>query len=561
MGLVAPNPFRDTVSNPGNATISGKNVSRHIDFTIRKAYGNNMDTWIAIDLNLVESRQLLTGIQELHVIRAGVYVFPWPFSCSYRLLLQLIISTIRTRNRGGETDSVYTKTATLSQKPLIYFQLNSRWTELGHVARQCWEEGVENGGGPPSSLGASGKPAVLGRGDIAVAVSDPVAHLCGTGNVKIARMAENGDNEKMAALEAKICQQIEYYFGDFNLPRNKFLKEQIKLDEGWVPLEIMIKFNRLNRLTTDFNVIVEALNKSKAELMEISEDKTKIRRSPSKPLPEVTDEYKNDVKNRSVYIKGFPIDATLDDIKEWLEDKERKQNKIEAKLRAKHEQEEKQKLAENAEMKSLEEKIGCLLKFSGDLDDQTCREDLHVLFSNHDEIKWIDFVRGAKEGIILFKEKAKEALDKAKDANNGNVQFQGKKTKFDSDDEHDENGASRPVKRAREETKKNLHQNNRKQKMVYQYMHETITVNGCPEFRARATAKATVAAFAASEGHSHPRVVELPKTDEGLGFNVMGGKEQNSPIYISRIIPGGVAERHGGLKRGDQLLSVNGVPD
>lgn len=45
----------------------------------------------------------------------------------------------------------------------------------------------------------------------------------------------------------------------------------------------------------------------------------------------------------------------------------------------------------------------------------------------------------------------------------------------------------------------------------------------------------------------------------GLGFNVMGGKEQNSPIYISRIIPGGVADRHGGLKRGDQLLSVNGV--
>lgn len=71
--------------------------------------------------------------------------------------------------------------------------------------------------------------------------------------------------------------------------------------------------------------------------------------------------------------------------------------------------------------------------------------------------------------------------------------------------------------------------------------------------------QATVAAFAASEGHAHPRVVELPKTDEGLGFNVMGGKEQNSPIYISRIIPGGVADRHGALKRGDQLLSVNGV--
>uniref|UniRef100_A0A480W3A4 Lupus La protein n=1 Tax=Sus scrofa TaxID=9823 RepID=A0A480W3A4_PIG len=274
-------------------------------------------------------------------------------------------------------------------------------------------------------------------------------------------MAENGDNEKLAALEAKICHQIEYYFGDFNLPRDKFLKEQIKLDEGWVPLEIMIKFNRLNRLTTDFNVIIEALSKSKAELMEISEDKTKIRRSPSKPLPEVTDEYKNDLKNRSVYVKGFPTDATLDDIKDWLEDKgeilniqmrrtlhktfkgsifavfdsiesakkfvktpgqkykdtdllilfkeeyfakkneERKKHKIEAKLRAKQQQE-KLKLAEHPEMRALEGKIGCLLKFCGNLDDQTSREDFHNLFARHGEIKWIDFVRGAKEVWIFM---------------------------------------------------------------------------------------------------------------------------------------------------------------
>lgn len=28
---------------------------------------------------------------------------------------------------------------------------------------------------------------------------------------------------------------------------------------------------------------------------------------------------------------------------------------------------------------------------------------------------------------------------------------------------------------------------------VYQYMHETITVNGCPEYQARATAKVRTA--------------------------------------------------------------------
>ncbi|CAA22459.3 Protein lin-7 homolog [Caenorhabditis elegans] len=93
---------------------------------------------------------------------------------------------------------------------------------------------------------------------------------------------------------------------------------------------------------------------------------------------------------------------------------------------------------------------------------------------------------------------------------------------------------------------------------VYETVYESIDADTTPEIKAAATAKATVAAFAAAEGHAHPRIVELPKTDQGLGFNVMGGKEQNSPIYISRIIPGGVADRHGGLKRGDQLIAVNG---
>ena len=50
------------------------------------------------------------------------------------------------------------------------------------------------------------------------------------------------------------------------------------------------------------NVIVEGLSSSKAELMGISEDKTKIRRSPNKSLPEVTDEHKNYVKKIPVYI-------------------------------------------------------------------------------------------------------------------------------------------------------------------------------------------------------------------------------------------------------------------
>lgn len=40
-----------------------------------------------------------------------------------------------------------------------------------------------------------------------------------------------------------VCH-LQYYFGDHNLPRDKFLKEQLQLDDGWVPLETMLKFNR-----------------------------------------------------------------------------------------------------------------------------------------------------------------------------------------------------------------------------------------------------------------------------------------------------------------------------
>lgn len=50
---------------------------------------------------------------------------------------------------------------------------------------------------------------------------------------------------------------------------------------------------------------------------------------------------------------------------------------------------------------------------------------------------------------------------------------------------------------------------------VYEHVYETVDIQGSQDVRASATAKATIAAFAASEGHAHPRVVELPKTEEG----------------------------------------------
>lgn len=128
----------------------------------------------------------------------------------------------------------------------------------------------------------------------------------------------NGVKEyKASALQDQIVRQIEYYFGDINLPRDKFLQEQVKLEDGWVPLDVMLKFKRLSSLTTDTEVIVSALTVS--ELMEVSEDKKKIRRNPNQPLPIFNEERRKELLTRTLYCKGFPIEnTTLDKLLEFF---------------------------------------------------------------------------------------------------------------------------------------------------------------------------------------------------------------------------------------------------
>ncbi|VDK43237.1 unnamed protein product [Anisakis simplex] len=55
-----------------------------------------------------------------------------------------------------------------------------------------------------------------------------------------------------------------------------------------------------------------------------------------------------------------------------------------------------------------------------------------------------------------------------------------------------------------------------------------------------------------------PRQTNLNKGMQGLGFNIVGG-EEGEPIYISYVLPGGVADLSGNVKKGDVLLQVNGV--
>ena len=112
-------------------------------------------------------------------------------------------------------------------------------------------------------------------------------------------------------LYQNIIRQIEYYFGDVNMMRDKFLKGEITKDQGWIPLSVLITFKRLKSLTTDFKTIVNALKTSSSGLVEIDEIDNKVRRHPNRPLPNSQAELELSLRNRTVYIKGFPTTSNV----------------------------------------------------------------------------------------------------------------------------------------------------------------------------------------------------------------------------------------------------------
>jgi len=119
-------------------------------------------------------------------------------------------------------------------------------------------------------------------------------------------------------LQKKITRQIEYYFGDVNMVRDKFLRIETQKEEGWIPLSILTTFKRLQSLTTDHNIIMNALKRSFSGLLQLDEKENKIRRDPSKPIPASQAELEQLLRNRTVYVKGFPKNSPsqikLDDL-------------------------------------------------------------------------------------------------------------------------------------------------------------------------------------------------------------------------------------------------------
>ncbi|XP_076278198.1 la related protein 7 [Lasioglossum baleicum] len=101
------------------------------------------------------------------------------------------------------------------------------------------------------------------------------------------------------ALHAAILKQMEFYFSDANLNKDRFLSGLIK-DDPYVDLNIFIRFNKIRELTTDINRINKAIQSS--VILSTSEDGTKVRRVTPIVMKENTDEC-------TVYVQNLPPDA------------------------------------------------------------------------------------------------------------------------------------------------------------------------------------------------------------------------------------------------------------
>ncbi|KAE8733789.1 hypothetical protein F3Y22_tig00000991pilonHSYRG00184 [Hibiscus syriacus] len=66
---------------------------------------------------------------------------------------------------------------------------------------------------------------------------------------------------EMVTLRANIVKQIEYYFSDENLQRDRYLISLMD-DEGWVPISTIADFKRVKRMSTDIQFIIDVLQSS-----------------------------------------------------------------------------------------------------------------------------------------------------------------------------------------------------------------------------------------------------------------------------------------------------------
>ncbi|XP_063165939.1 la-related protein 7 isoform X2 [Candoia aspera] len=110
---------------------------------------------------------------------------------------------------------------------------------------------------------------------------------------------EKKKRSRVKQVLSDIAKQVDFWFGDVNLHKDKFLREQIeKSRDGYVDISLLVSFNKMKKLTTDRKLIARAVKSS--SVVELDLEGTRIRRR--QPLGDQP----KDVDNRTVYVELLP---------------------------------------------------------------------------------------------------------------------------------------------------------------------------------------------------------------------------------------------------------------
>ncbi|NXG09133.1 LARP7 protein, partial [Sakesphorus luctuosus] len=118
-------------------------------------------------------------------------------------------------------------------------------------------------------------------------------------NTEQKKEREKKKRSRVKQVLADIAKQVDFWFGDVNLHKDRFLREQIeKSRDGYVDISLLISFNKMKKLTTDGKLIARAVKSS--SVVELDLEGTRIRRR--QPLGERP----KDVDSRTVYVELLP---------------------------------------------------------------------------------------------------------------------------------------------------------------------------------------------------------------------------------------------------------------
>jgi len=116
--------------------------------------------------------------------------------------------------------------------------------------------------------------------------------------------------KEVAELDPLLKKQIEFYFSDSNLPKDKFLlNETKKTPEGWVSLKKISEFKKMCQMEATVPKLVAAVKAS--EFLAVDDKEENVRRTTPLPDSDVT-------IPRSIVAEKFPLETTIDDLQTFF---------------------------------------------------------------------------------------------------------------------------------------------------------------------------------------------------------------------------------------------------